>query len=123
MTILIIIFGILMLLAGILLLSNPDIIFKVLRENADKPWLHIAAVLVRLLLGSLLLFQASISKLPVTMEIIGWLAIFAAIVLMVIGRNNFKRLITWVFSLFKPFSTIGGMLALCFGTLLIYAFV
>jgi len=88
-----------MFLAGILLIINPEIIFKVLRENADKLWLHIGAVVVRLLLGALLIYQASVSKFPIAMEVIGWVAIFAAIVFAVLGRKNFKRLILWAFSL------------------------
>jgi len=123
MSILIIILGILMLLAGILLIINPDIIFKVLRENFDKLWLHIGAVVVRLLLGALLIHQASVSKFPVTMEVIGWVAIFAAIVFTVIGRTNFKRLISWAFSLVTSLGRIGGVLALCFGSFLIYGFI
>jgi len=123
MSILIIIFGSLMLLAGISLIINPGIIFKVLRDNFDKLWLHIIAVVVRLLLGALLVYQASVSKFPVTMEVIGWIAIFAAIVFTVIGRTNFKRLISWAFSLVKSLGHIGGVLALCFGSFLIYAFI
>jgi len=123
MSILIIIFGSLMLLAGISLIINPGIIFKVLRDNFDKLWLHIIAVVVRLLLGALLIHQASVSKFPVTMEVIGWIAIFAAIVFTVIGRPNFKRLILWAFSLAKSLGRVGGVLALCFGSFLIYAFI
>ena len=123
MSILIIVFGLLMLLAGISLMTNPEIIIRVLRDNADKLWLHIGAVAVRLLLGALLIYQASVSKFPVTMEVIGWIAIFAAIIFTIIGRNNFKRLISWAFSLVEPFGRIGGVLAICFGFFLIYAFV
>ncbi len=123
MNILIIVFGLLIFLAGILLIINPEVIFKVLRENSDKLWLHIGAIVMRLLLGVLLIYQASISKFPVAVEVIGWVAIFAAIFLAVIGRKNFKRLISWAFSLVKPLGRIGGILALCFGSFLIYAFV
>ena len=123
MTILIIIFGFLMFLAGIFLIINPEIMFKVLRENSDKIWLHIGAVVVRLLLGALLIYQASVSKFPVTIEVIGWVAIFAALVFTVIGRINFKRLMSWAFSLVKPLGRISGVLALCFGSFLVYAFV
>ena len=123
MSILIIIFGFLMLLAGMSLITNPETIIRVLRGNSDKLWLHIGAVVVRLLLGASLIHEASVSSFPVTMEVIGWLAIFAAIVFTVIGRNKFKRLLSWAFSLVKPFGRIGGVLALCFGSFLIYAFV
>ena len=123
MTMLIIIFGLLMLLAGMSLFTNPDTIFKVLRDNSDKLWLHIGAVVVRLLLGALLVFQANVSKFPLTMEVIGWIAIFAAIVFTFIGRKRFKRLISWAFSMVKPFGRIGGVLAICFGSFLVYAFI
>ncbi|MCL1049955.1 hypothetical protein L2755_10010 [Shewanella abyssi] len=123
MSILIIVFGLLMLLAGMSLITNPEIIIRVLRENADKLWLHIGAVGVRLTLGAVLIYQASVSNFPVIMEVIGWIAIFAAIVFTIMGRNNFKRLISWVFSLVEPFGRIGGVLAICFGSFLIYAFV
>ena len=123
MSILIIVFGLLMLLAGMSLITNPEIIIKMLRDNAAKLWLHIGAVAVRLSLGALLIYQASVSKFPVTMEVIGWIAIFAAIVFTIIGRNNFKHLMSRAFSLVEPFGRIGGVLAIFFGSFLIYAFV
>jgi hypothetical protein len=123
MNALVVLFGILMFLAGISLIIKPEIIFKVLRENSDKLWLYIGAVVMRLVLGMLLVYQAKVSKLPVTIEVIGWIAIFAALVILVMGRNNFKRLLSWAFALVEPFGRIGGVLALCFGSLLVYAFV
>ena len=48
MTLLIIIFGALTLLAGIVIVINPELIFGFLRNNLDKLVLHILAVVVRL---------------------------------------------------------------------------
>lgn len=123
MNLLIIGFGIVILVVGITLIANPEVIFKALSKNSDKLWLHISAVVVRLLLGLLLIFQASVSNFPVTIEIIGWIAIIASIVLTVIGHDRFKRLISWAFTLLKPFGRIGGAFALSFGFFLIYAFI
>ena len=123
MTLLIIVFGLFMLLAGVVLIVNPNVIFDVMRNNSDKLWLYVGAVVVRLLLGTLLIYQASVSKFPVTIEVIGWVAIVAALVFAIIGSNKFNQLILWAFSLLKAFGRIGGVLALCFGTFLIYAFV
>jgi len=122
MSILIIVFGLLMLLAGISLITTPEILIRVLRKNTDELWSYIGAVTVRLLLGALLIYQANVSKFPVVMEIIGWIAIFAAIVFTIIGHNNFKRLISWAFSLVKTYGRIGGVLSICFGSFLIHAF-
>jgi len=123
MTLLIIIFGALTLLAGIVIVINPEVIFGFLRNNLDKLVLHILAVVVRLVLGALLIYQSNISKFPFVIEVIGWLSIVAAIFLAVMGRRNFNRLMSWALSLSKPFGRVGGVLAVAFGAFLIYAFV
>jgi len=123
MTVLIIIFGALTLLAGIVILINPEVIFDFLRNNLDKLVLHILAVVIRLVIGALLIYQSNISKFPLVIEVIGWLSIVAAIIIAVLGRRNFNRLMSWALSLSKPFGRVGGVLAVAFGAFLIYAFV
>jgi hypothetical protein len=123
MTVLIIIFGALTLLAGIVILINPEVIFGFLRNNLDKLVLHILAVAIRLVIGALLIYQSNVSKFPFVIEVIGWLSIVAAMFLAVIGRRNFNRLMSWALSLSKPFGRVGGILAVAFGAFLIYAFV
>ena len=123
MTVLIIIFGALTLLAGIVIVINPEIIFGFLRNNLDKLVLHILAVAVRLVIGALLISQSNVSEFPFVIEIIGWLSIVAAISLAVMGRRNFNRLMSWALSVLKPFGRVGGVFAAAFGTFLIYAFV
>jgi hypothetical protein len=123
MTVLIIIFGALTLLAGIVIVINPEGIFGFLRNNLDKLVLHIMAVVVRLVIGVLLIYQANVSKFPFAIEIIGWLSIVAAIFIAVMGRRNFNRLMSWALSLSKSFGRVGGILAVAFGAFLIYAFV
>ena len=110
-------------MAGIVIVINPDGIFGFLRNNLDKLVLHIIAVVVRLVIGVLLIYQANVSKFPFVIEIIGWLSIVAAIFLAVMGRRNFNRLMSWALSLSKPFGRVGGILAVAFGAFLIYAFV
>lgn len=123
MTVLIIIFGALTLLAGIVIIINPEFIFGFLRKNLDNLVLHILAVVVRLVIGALLIYQSGISKFPFVIEVIGWLSIVAAIIMAVIGRRNFNRLMSWALSLSQPLGRVGGVLAVAFGAFLIYAFV
>ena len=123
MTFLIILFGALILLVGIVIILNPEIIFGFLRAKKDRLEIHILAVVVRLVLGFLLIYQSNVSRFPFLIEIIGWLSIVAALSLGLMGRNNFKRLMTWALSLLKPVGRIGGVLAAAFGAFLIYAFV
>ncbi len=123
MTVVIILLGALNLLAGIVIVINPEVIFGVLRKNFDKLELHILAIVVRLVLGVLLIVQSTVSKFPLVIAIIGWITIVAAIVLAVIGRRNFKRLMSWALSFVKRFGRVGGVVAAAFGAFLMYAFV
>jgi hypothetical protein len=123
MTILIIIFGALTLLAGIIIIINPETIFGLFNKHTEKVELQILAVVVRLMLGALFIYQAGASNYPFVIESLGWLSIVAAIFFAAIGRNNFNRLLSWALSLAKPVGRVGGVLAVCFGAFLIYAFI
>ena len=123
MTALILIFATLTLLAGIVIVVNPEVIFGTLRNHLDKLALHVLAIVVRLVLGVLLIYQSDTSRYPLAIEIIGWISIAAAIILAVIGRDNFIRSMSWALSKVKPFGRFGGIAALGFGAFLIYAFV
>ncbi len=119
----IIIFGFVLFLGGILIVINPETVFVSLRNNMEKGWLQILAIGVRLIIGILLIQYADQSKCSTTIEIIGWLSIVAAVTLSIIGRRRFINLMSWAFSLFKPYGRIGGLFAMAFGGFLIYAFV
>lgn len=123
MTALIILFGVLTFIAGIIIIINPEIIFGFLNEHIEKLGLHILAVVDRLVLGALLIFQADVSKFPLIIEILGWLSIIVALSFIVAGRKNFKRLMVWAMSQTKSYGRIGGVFAAAFGAFLIYAFV
>jgi len=123
MTQLILVFGALILLAGIVILINPEIIFGFLQKSLNKPALHVLAVAVRVALGALLIVHADISKFPLVIEVIGWISIVAAISLAVMGRRNFNRLMSWALSFSRPFGRVGGFLAATFGTFLVFSFI
>jgi len=122
MTQIIIIFGALTCLAGLLIFANPELIFGYLRKNSEKLELHILAVVIRLALGALLVYQSDASKFPFAIEIIGWIAIVAAVFLAVIGRSNFIKLMAWALSHVKTLGRIGGVFASAFGAFLVYSF-
>jgi len=123
MTQIIIVFGALTLLAGVIIVINPEVIFGYLRGNLDKIGLHIVAVVVRLVLGALLVSQSDLSRYPLAIDVLGWLSIVAALVLAVMGRCTFKRLMSWAFSLLRPYGRVGGIVAMAFGAFIIHAFV
>ena len=119
----IILFATAAIVAGIVIVINPEIIFGLLRQNFESLSLHILAVVVRLILGVALMMYATESRYPTAISILGWISIVAASVLGVMGRNNFKRLMSWALSVAPSFGRIGGVLAILFGGFLIYAVV
>ncbi|MEW8440190.1 MAG: hypothetical protein AB2689_18750, partial [Candidatus Thiodiazotropha taylori] len=104
----IILFGALILTAGLIILISPEVVLGYLKDKQEKQWLHTLAVIVRLILGIILISQAAQSKYPLVIEILGWFSIIAAIVLTVIGSKGFRRLISWALSIANRYGRIGG---------------
>ena len=123
MTIFVILFAVLTLLAGLVISINPEYVFGFLRKHLESIGLYILAIGVRLLLGVLLIYLSGVSRFPLVIEIIGWISIVAALVFLAIGRAKFNKLMTWALSLVKPLGRVGGVFAMAFGAFLIYAFV
>ncbi len=123
MTIFILFFGVLLVLAGFLLILNPDFFFGFLNENVEKLWIYVGAVIVRIIFGGLLIYSSSYSKFPLIVSILGWMMVIAAVILLVMGRKNFEKLVLRVISIFKPYGRIGGLFSVGFGSFLIYAFI
>ena len=123
MTFIIILFGLMTLLAGVIIVVNPEIIFGPLQKQVEKVSLQILAIGIRLVIGILLIQYADESRFPTIIEILGWLSIAAAVTFGVIGRRRFINLMVWAFSLLKTYGRIGGLFAMAFGGFLVYAFV
>ena len=123
MTLIIIVFGLMTLLAGVVLIVNPEAILGLLRSHLEKVSLQVLAVGVRVILGILLILYADASRYPLIIAIIGWLSIVAAATFSIIGRRRFVSLMTWALSLLNPYGRVGGLIAMGFGGFLVYAFV
>lgn len=114
-------FGAATIVAGIIILMNPDSIFGLLRRNLGSLGLHILAVVVRIIIGIALILYATESKYPTAIRILGWLSIVAAFIIGIMGRQNFKKLMSWALNLKPSLGRIGGIIAILFGGFLIHA--
>jgi len=115
-------FGILMLLAGISLLFKPEIIIGWMESNVENTALYISAIVVRLAFGILFIVVAKASKYPRVIKFSGYLFIAAAIMFMIMGQDNFQDFIIEFIPDIKPYAPVSGVLAIIFGGFLIYAF-
>lgn len=121
MNFVIIAFGILVASAGVFIAVSPKTLLGLLRNNAGHRGLQATAVLTRLLLGASLVMYAAQSRFPMTLHVLGWIAIIAAVGLLAIGQERFRRLIEWASGFSLPFARAAGVVAFLFGAFLIYA--
>jgi hypothetical protein len=122
MTLIIKLFGILLLLSGLSLLINPEIILGWIENNMGNTSLYISAIVVRLVFGILFIVAARESKYPGVIKFFGYLFIIAAIIFIFIGQESFQDFITSLIPDVKPFAPVSGLLSIAFGGFLIYAF-
>lgn len=123
MSLFIFLFAIMIAVAGIVLMVSPSVVMDFIESNGEKAWIYISAIVVRALLGWIMIQQSMHSKFPLTIEILGWLMLFAALLLLVLGRSRFTRLIRWLLTRLRQLSRLAGLFALAFGAFLVYAFI
>ena len=121
MSYLVLIFGFLILLAGIVLVVRPSALFSLLQRYENTRVLYALAIGVRILLGGVLILAAPSSRLPLVLTAIGWVAIGAAIFIGVRGRTRFSKLMASILRLSDSWGRGAGVFTVLFGGVLVYA--
>jgi hypothetical protein len=80
-----------------------------------------SAVAIRIVLGFALWFAAPASRAPLLLQIIGALALIAAVVLPFIGVERFKALIDWWTKLSPTAVRFNCLFAVAFGAAILWA--
>lgn len=98
----------------------PSDLMSWVRGVTTQDWGISYAIVTRLLLGWALLFAAANARFPQTFMVLGWIAIVAAVGLVFIGQDRFRRLVSWMERLSPTILRIGLLVAVVFGAFLIY---
>ena len=117
----IVLFGVFMVLAGVVILVRPELFVDLLKRHIGSLFLQVLAVVVRLAIGILLILYADQSRFPLTLQVLGCIAVAAAVFGAILPRDTFQRLISWALDTFSGYMRVGGVGALVFGGFLIYA--
>lgn len=123
MIVLILAFGLLLFLSGIVIVIEPTSILVFLNHYKNERFVYVCAIAARLIVGVSLVVTASRAVFPLTIGVIGWLFIVSAVFLGVIGHGQFIRLMRWVLHRFAPHARLAGGLGIGLGGFLMYAFV
>ena len=120
--------NILVLLFGLLICGlsawgvfTPRVIMRLVTELMDGPWGIGIAVVVRLVLGAALIIAADGSRYPLAFEIIGWLAIVAAIAIVIMGRSRLKSFVSRIAGFSDAMLRVWLVGGVVFGGFLVYA--
>ena len=116
-------FALLIFIAGLILLAIPALILDFMDKYADNLGLYIGAIVGRLGIGVVLLYMADLSRFPITMTIIGWVAIAAAVFFVGIGKSRFVKMIKWIMKPLRHWARALSILVILFSGFLLYAFV
>lgn len=101
-------------------LFAPDKILKLVNGALQKDWGIHVAVLARLLLGAALIIAAPQSRFPLIFEILGWIAVVAAVVILFMGRGRLRKFVAW-FERFSPaMIRVWLLFGIAFGAFLVY---
>lgn len=93
---------------------------QIVRGTVEKDWGIHFAVIVRLLLGAALIIAASGSRFPQLFEILGWIAVVAAVAIVFMGRKRLRKFVGWFDRLSPAMIRTWLLFGIAFGAFLVY---
>ena len=111
--------GVLICLAGLVILISPQK-FKNVMNNFAGQRRFLFAIIFRLVLGAILLAEAASLRFPLAMKIIGAISIVAAIGILIAGQQRMDQIIDYWMKKSEVLFRVASVFALAFGGFLIY---
>ena len=100
---------------------TPGKLLMFVNGAIEKDWGIHLAVIARLLLGAALIISAPDSRFPLTFEILGWIAIAAAVIVLLLGRERLRNFLGWFERFSRTAIRLWLLFGVAFGAFLIYA--
>lgn len=126
MKLIILFIGALILMMGASILINPDFILSFINSNKGNQSFYVVTILMRTVIGILLLLSANESKHPLLVNLLGFLSLVGALILVVtliyLGQERIQDLVVSIISEYNSYLPATGVFSLLTGGFLIYAF-
>ena len=120
MAVMVSILGVVMVAIGVLGVVQPQRLVDFV-TYFRRPTRFRIAILVRLVLGIVLLIAAPSCRWPVVVQVVGVIAIVAAVVILACGQKRLDTFIAWWVTRPPAVMRVSALFALAFGALLFYA--
>ena len=112
--------GVFIVLVGAWGFLAPARITDLVNRFDSKSGMWFAAI-IRLVLGAALWFAAPQSRAPMLLEVLGVIAIVAAVLIPLMGAERFKALIAWWGKLSPSAQRLWSLVAVAFGAVILWA--
>ena len=99
---------------------SPAALIKMVAQAIDQGYGMYVGVIVRLVLGAALVIAAPVSHFPTVFQVLGWIAIAAAVGLILIGRERVRRIIARFEQLSSSAIRAWLLFGMAFGGFLVY---
>lgn len=107
------------ILIGVVGLAAPQRLRAVFASSSSRTR-FVAAITVRLVIGAFLWIAADQLRFPDVVRIIAAISFFAAVLILVMGRERLNRLVDWWLSRPDGLLRLSALFAATFGGFLIY---
>jgi hypothetical protein len=101
-------------------LFAPDKMMKLVAGAMDRDWGIHFAVVVRLILGAALIIAAPGSRFPQVFEVLGWIAVIAAVAIVFMGRERLRKFVAVFQRMSQAMIRIWLLFGCAFGAFLVY---
>ena len=113
------VFGVLIVFVGIAGLLSPVRFRAVFQAWPSQPR-FIAAIVLRLLFGALLIIVAESLMFPHAVKIIGVISLLAAVGILIMGRERLDNLVDWWLGRSDVLVRVSALFAAAFGAFFVY---
>ena len=120
MTQFVLLLGVAVGVAGLVMLARPRAMVGLADRVFNRRLIYLAALL-RLLLGALLIAAAPSVGFSIAIEVIGWLMVLGALLLVTLPLALWQRLVNWAVALPNLAIRAAALFALALGIFFVYA--
>lgn len=116
----IILFGLIMLGLGVLMIKSPAAFSSSIITFSQQRYFHIVEIISRLFFGVMFVYYAPLTLAPNINALIGYLMIFAAILLLAIGAERHRLFAVWSAQKFNAIFRFCGVFAFILGGYIVF---
>jgi len=105
---------------SLMMIKNPQTFATGIIKFSQQTYFHVVEILSRLFFGVVFVYYSPLTLAPSMNAMLGYLMIFTAILLLVIGANKHRKFALWSADKFSTRFRISGFFSFIFGSYIIY---